>query len=93
MLGANEVSDVHDVEFILYRDQNTQPEIEWQENQCFKLIFDSPYTVDPESWAPFDSATPPACTVSYVLCLGKRMSAKSFTVICLVFDFSSLFKI
>ena len=59
------VGEVHDVTLILYRDQGDQPEVFWQENQCFKLTFNTPYTqpqIDP--YFPFDPANPPKCDVS-----------------------------
>ena len=67
MQEQNLVGEVHPVTLTLYRDQETQNNnIEWIEDQCFKLTFDSPYTQS-DYYEPFDFDNPPECTVSSVL--------------------------
>ena len=68
------VGDVHPVRLTLYRDQTTDPEIEWQEDQCFKLSFDTPY-LKSDFWRPFKDADGerPECKVSKT-CLSISLS-------------------
>ena len=65
MQGERLVGDVHPVRLTLYRDQTTDPEIKWQEDQCFKLSFDTPYAKS-DFWRPFSDVDGerPTCTVS-----------------------------
>ena len=68
LMSMNEqrlVGEVHDVRLTLYRDQNTVPQILWQEDQCFKLTFDTPYRKS-DFWRPFSDkdGERPTCKVS-----------------------------
>ncbi len=69
MEGFSLVSQVHAVTLTLVREQLPgADEVKWQNNQCFKLTFDSPYS-QPELYKSFnpDRNSPeyPSCDVSY----------------------------
>ena len=56
MNGEASVGQIHDVKVTLYRNFFSLPEILWQENQCFKLTFDTPIVYERSE---FDSETIP----------------------------------
>ena len=57
------VNAVHDITVTMVRDQSQQPQILWQENSCFELIFTMPYKKS-SLYEPFDRSNAPACSVS-----------------------------
>jgi len=63
MQGNVSTNTVHTASLTLIRDQITQPIALWQNDQCFKLRFDSPYK-ESSLYDPFDTANPPVCAVS-----------------------------
>ena len=82
MNGDAEVGNIHPIDLTVYRDGFTRPVVLWQENQCFKLTFDSPYKKS-ELYNPFTrtEALTPKCRVSTRLSVCHR----NFTI----FEFSN----